>query len=356
MTANANMDRMAEATALDEVTQVEPRPGESALALHVALSALACLVVTIIWLATGAGYLWPAWVWLAAGVAIAVHAAIRRTLARPDDPRRGLELQAMLTAIVPPFTVAAWALTGGGYFWPIWTVLFPATLLGVHAALVLVPERRRERALAERVDELTRTRSGALDVQAAELRRIERDLHDGAQARLVALSMLIGRAEDRLADRPEVAALVRDARNEAAAAISELRDLARGIAPPVLADRGLEAAVEAVARRSPMPVTVEASLAERPPPVVETAAYFVVAESLTNVAKHAGGASARVEIADRHGRLAVAIADDGPGGADPHGAGLTGLRHRVEALDGELTVTSADGVGTTVNAELPCGP
>ena len=145
-----------------------------------------------------------------------------------------------------------------------------------------------------RVDELTRTRSGALDVQASELRRIERDLHDGAQARLVALSMQLGRAEERLADHPESAALVRQAREEATAAIAELRDLARGIAPPVLADRGLVAAGR-VARQ---PLDRESSrwpgeLDRRPPPVVETAAYFVVAESLTNVVKHAPGAAAR---------------------------------------------------------------
>jgi len=151
----------------------------------------------------------------------------------------------------------------------------------------------RERELTQRVDELTRTRRGALDVQAAELRRIERDLHDGAQARLVALTMQLGRAEARLEDHPEAAELVREARGEASAAIAELRDLARGIAPPVLADRGLPAAVEALAARAPIHTTVDAEVERRPPPVVETAAYFVVAESLTNAAKHAGTEAAR---------------------------------------------------------------
>jgi signal transduction histidine kinase len=196
---------------------------------------------------------------------------------------------------------------------------------------------------------------GALDVQAAELRRIERDLHDGAQARLVALSMQLGRAEDRLEDRPEIAELVRSAREEAGAAIGELRDLARGIAPPVLADRGLEAAVEALGRRSPIPVTVGASILRRPLPVVETAAYFVVAEALTNAVKHAGGAPATVEVADRDGRLVVEVRDEGPGGADATGTGLMGLRHRVAALDGTLSVSSPPGGGTIVRAELPCG-
>jgi signal transduction histidine kinase len=204
------------------------------------------------------------------------------------------------------------------------------------------------------VDELTRTRRGALDVQASELRRIERDLHDGAQARLVALSMQLGRAEARLADRPEEAELLRQARAEAGAAIAELRDLARGIAPPVLADRGLGAAVEALGRRAAIPVELELTIDRRPLPVLETAAYFVVAEALTNVAKHAPGATARVRVALDDQRLLVSVADDGPGGADSNGGGLTGLRGRVEALDGELHVVSEPGAGTTISAELPC--
>ncbi len=208
-------------------------------------------------------------------------------------------------------------MSGAGYFWPIWPIIGFGTLLVGHWLALnsgLLPTRR-ERQLTERVDELTRTRRGALDVQAAELRRIERDLHDGAQARLVALSMQLGRAEERLEDQPEVAELVRAARGEAGAAIKELRDLARGIAPPVLADRGLVAAVEALGQRSAIPVTVDAKIERRLPPVVETAAYFVVAEALTNVAKHAPAASARVILAERDDRLVVEVVDDGPGGA-----------------------------------------
>ena len=177
-------------------------------------------------------------------------------------------------------------------------------------------------------------------MQAAELRRIERDLHDGAQARLVALSMQLGRAEERLEDRPEVAALVRRAREEAGAAIGELRDLARGIAPPVLADRGLAAAVEALgrARADPGHRRTRRSCAG-PPPVVETAAYFVVAEALTNVAKHAGGAAAtgRARRPTATG-WSSRSATTGRAAPTPAGSGLTGLRHRVEALDGDLAV------------------
>jgi signal transduction histidine kinase len=213
-----------------------------------------------------------------------------------------------------------------------------------------------DQELVERVDELTRTRRGVLDVQAGELRRFERDQQDGAQARLVALTMQLGRAEARLGQHPEAAELVRDARGEASAAIAELRDLARGIAPPVLADRGLPAAAEAIAARSAIRATVDADLDHRPPPVVEGAAYFVVAETLTNAAKHAGaGARARVTIRDGDDRLVIEVSDDGCGGADPAGSGLTGLRHRVEALDGTLAVTSSAGSGTTIRAELPYG-
>src|SRR5262249_22826539 len=143
----------------------------------------------------------------------------------------------------------------------------------------------------------------------------------------------LGRAEEQLRDRPETAALVRQARQEATAAVAELRDLARGIAPPILADRGLAAAVEALGRRGATPVEVDAELAERPVPVVETAAYFVVSEALTNAAKHARGAAARVVLRQDGELLLVEVADDGPGGADPAGSGLTGLRGRVEALD-----------------------
>jgi signal transduction histidine kinase len=258
---------------------------------------------------------------------------------------------------VATILLLSWLLSGLGTFWPVWPLATLSFALGVHAWVVtkfLPPER--EQQLAQRVDVLTRTRRGALDVQAAELRRIERDLHDGAQSRLVALSMKLGRAEERLADQPEIAALVRGAREDAGAAIAELRDLARGIAPPVLADRGLAAAVEALGTRAAIPVTVDVQLTERPLPLLETAAYFVVAEGLTNVAKHAGGAGAHVTITMAADQLVVEIADDGPGGADAGGSGLLGLRNRVEALDGVLAVTSVPGTGTAIHAELPCAP
>jgi signal transduction histidine kinase len=254
-------------------------------------------------------------------------------------------------------TARAWIVCGAGLALAPLVALLNRGVVRLHsglAAKLLGPGRERE--LAERVDVLTRTRRGALDVQEAQLRQIERDLHDGAQARLVALSMQLGRAEARAAAGEDVTEILRDAHGEADAAIAELRDLARGIAPPVLADRGLGAAIEALCSRSAIPAAATVEVEERPLPVIETAAYFVVAEALTNVAKHAPDAEARVSVRLRDGVLEVEVRDDGPGGADPRGSGLGGLRSRVEALDGKLFVGSDPSGGTTVRAELPCEP
>jgi signal transduction histidine kinase len=342
------------------VAPAAPRPGVdwgAALALEAALSALIGLVVVFLWGVTGAGYFWPMWVLFALAIPLVAQLAVRVALRVPAGPRRGLALHGAGSGTLTAIELAIYALSGGGSFWPLWPIAVLGLAFGTHAIVVvaLPTLRPRERELAARVDQLTRTRMGALDVQAAELRRIERDLHDGAQSRLVALSMQLGRAEERLEGQPEIADLVRRAREEAGNAIAELRDLARGIAPPVLADRGLVAAAEGLGRRAPMPVTVTAAVQRRPLPVVETAAYFVVAEALTNAAKHAGGAAAHVDLGERDTRLVIEVRDEGPGGADETGNGLTGLRHRVEALDGTLAVTSPQGGGTIIHAELPCG-
>jgi signal transduction histidine kinase len=308
------------------------------------------LALIVIWAATGAGYFWPIWAALGLAIPTGLGVAVRWARLRPPGASRRYAMQASISLVLVVTAVTVWALSGGGYFWPIFPFVGLAAALALHGLFL----RPGQRSLQLRVDELTRTRSGVLDVQASELRRIERDLHDGAQARLVALSMQLGRAEERLADHPDSAALVRRAREEATAAIRELRDLARGIAPPVLADRGLVAAVESLASRSTANVDVVGHLDHRLPPVVETAAYFVVAESLTNVVKHAPGASARVTLSLDGAMLVVEVADNGPGGADPAGGGLIGLRQRVEALDGRLEVHSMTREGTVVWAVLPC--
>ena len=317
------------------------------------MSGLIAVAVTAIWATTG-GSFWPRWVWFGLAIPFGLNALLYGASRVRPGRWRIFAVHAALFSFVTVTLTVTWAMAGSDEFWPLIPIVCLAMLLALHAVIAGMTGDDHE--LVERVDELTRTRRGVLDVQAGELRRIERDLHDGAQARLVALTMQLGRAEARLGEHPEAAELVREARGEASAAISELRDLARGIAPPVLADRGLPAAAEAIAARSAIRATVDAELDHRPPPVVEAAAYFVVAESLTNAAKHAGAdAHAWVTIRDGNDRLVIEIADDGGGGADPAGSGLTGLRHRVEALDGSLAVTSSAGSGTTIRAELPYG-
>lgn len=341
---------------------VDPAPIEederdSTLAVHTLIAVLLGSLVTVVWWAAGRGDYWPRWVWLGLGISVALNVIYEIARREPHGAAAVYRTAMALCVLLGAVVTAAWGLSGGGPYWPVWPQAglgFVFCVLAVFRYRRLLPGTKRD--LVERVDVLTRTRSGALDAQAAELRRIERDLHDGAQARLVALSMQLGRAEQRLAGQDDTATyeLVRQARQEASAAIAELRDLARGIAPPVLADRGLTAAAEALARRSPMSVVVDSNVTERSLPVVETAAYFVVAESLTNVVKHSPGASATVRLRVERDRLHVFVHDDGRGGAIPDGGGLSGLRSRVEALDGTLTIESPLNGGTTIHAELPC--
>jgi signal transduction histidine kinase len=217
---------------------------------------------------------------------------------------------------------------------------------------LLGPGRRR---LEQRVEVLAQTRAGAVDAAAAELQRIERDLHDGAQARLVALALDLGMAEDRFDRDPGGAReLVEKARDEAKLALGELRDLARGIRPALLAERGLGEALGALAARTPLPTTVEVHLDERLAPSVEGAAYFTASEALTNAVKHAQAHNARVRVWRAFEALQVEVRDDGRGGADPAGHGLAGLHARLAALDGTLTVSSPPGGPTIVHAEVPC--
>jgi signal transduction histidine kinase len=211
------------------------------------------------------------------------------------------------------------------------------------------------RALEERAEVLSETRSRTVDASIDERRRLERDLHDGAQQRLVALGMDLGMALEKLESDPEQAkALLAGAHGDAQLALRELRDLARGIHPAVLTDRGLDAAVSGLAARSPIPVHVRGSLSRRPPASVEATAYFIASEALANVAKHAQARSAEVALELRGDRLRVEIADDGRGGADPQGAGLRGLADRAAALDGSFAVDSPAGGGTRIVTELPC--
>jgi signal transduction histidine kinase len=279
----------------------------------------------------------------------------------------------VLSAIAAP-AVAAAAPPGsflGDLAWPLLALsvligiaLVPVAVLvttfaarGAAAAAGWLLEPNAEALLATRVSELEATRAGAVESADARLRRIERDLHDGAQHRLAYVAMELDRARAKLAEDPQAAdALLAGAHEESKRALVELRDLVRGIHPSVLSDRGLDAAISGLAERCPVPVEIDVSLAARPPAAVETAAYYVVAEALTNVGRHADARTATVRMRDGGGRFLVEVSDDGRGGARrATGSGLEGLAQRVEALDGTFTVDSPVGGPTTIRAEMPCG-
>ena len=222
------------------------------------------------------------------------------------------------------------------------------------ARRLLGPSERDE--LAAQVGRVETRRVAAVDSAEAERRRIERDLHDGAQQRLVALAMDLGAARERMDRDPEAGrALVESAHEEAKAALGELRDLVRGIHPAILEERGLDAALSAVIARCPVPVEARVNVVDRPRSTVESAAYYVVAEALTNVARHSGARRAWVDIVRVGDRLTVEVRDDGVGGADPEkGTGLRGLRDRATGLGGTCDVISPVGGPTTLLVVLPC--
>jgi signal transduction histidine kinase len=326
------------------------------------VAALTAVLLGAIWFLDGQGYLWPAWAWL--GLAVPVLLDFTADWAWRQSPgavRRVACVWALagVAAVILLLTwLLTWLLAGAREFWPAWALLGLATAVSSYSLFalhdrVLVAYGRR--ALRARIDLLTRTRRQVVAAQAAELRRIERDLHDGAQARLVALTLQLGRAEMRVADQPDVQRLIHDAQREAHHAIDELRDLARGIVPPLLADRGLVAAVQSLAARYGLGTKIEAATHRSLSPAAERTAYFVIAEALTNTAKHAEARHSWVALADEHAALAVTVGDDGRGGADADGSGIAGLRARVEALDGTLSLDSPRGGGTVVKVRIPCG-
>ena len=235
-----------------------------------------------------------------------------------------------------------------------WVTQALALLDGAVAGRLLGPGRRAD--LTARIGELETSRAQVVDAAEHERRRIERDLHDGAQQRLVSLAMELGRARAKFGTDPQAAEeIVGQAHDQAKEALSELRNLVRGVHPTVLSDRGLDAALSGLAARCPVPVNVRVDLPERPPAAVEAIAYFVVAEALTNIAKHAHAAHAEVSVSRSGDLLLVVITDDGTGGADPAGQGLSGLAARVAGVDGRLSVISPAGGPTSIEAALPCG-
>jgi signal transduction histidine kinase len=233
----------------------------------------------------------------------------------------------------------------------------PALLDAVVAAAGIALENGRlESELRARVEELRQSRARVLEAAQTERRRLERDLHDGAQQRLVALSLQLVALERQLADQPAAVEGLEEARRELDQSLRELRELARGIHPAIVTDRGLAVALDALVTRAAIPVQLDVELDTRPPEAVEVAVYYVVSESLTNIAKHARASSARVAVAREDGRLVVEVRDDGIGGAaSERGSGLRGLADRVEALGGELFVSSPNGGGTRLRAEIPFG-
>jgi signal transduction histidine kinase len=226
----------------------------------------------------------------------------------------------------------------------------------VAAAAAMVLENARLQAeLRANLDELRGARERVIEAAHGERRRLERDLHDGAQQRLVTLAISLARLELRLAGDPETSALVAEAKREARSSLQELRDLAHGIHPAALTTHGLAAALESLAKTAPVPVGLEVELPERLPPTAEATAYFLVCEALANTAKHAHARSASVAVHRENGIVVVEVDDDGVGGADTAvGSGLRGLAERVEAVDGSLLVTSPAGAGTHLRAEIPC--
>jgi signal transduction histidine kinase len=252
-----------------------------------------------------------------------------------------------------------WTATlGGGLLILLLTPWLLHGLVSCHKAVMrglLGPTRRELEKASER---LAAQRDLAVSSASGDRRQIERDLHDGAQARLVSLAVDLGRARRRLEEggsTDEAAELVRGAHEDAKQALVEIRDLARGIHPAVLTDRGLDAALSALAARSPVPVSLASEIGERPPEAVEAAAYFVVSEALANVARHSGAERAAVSVVRAGGILVVEVRDDGKGGASPNGgSGLTGLEERVGALGGTLVVESPPGGPTSITAVIPC--
>nr|WP_243726013.1 sensor histidine kinase [Actinomadura rubrisoli] len=269
--------------------------------------------------------------------------------------------------------VASWWITGDyldgippAWWIVLYTAVFAVVMLFI-AVQGLVGVVALERGVARRclgpspleeyerrITQLSVTRAEVVDAVDDERRRIERDLHDGVQQRLVALGMLIGRAR-RAGDAERAAELLGQAHEESQRALEDLREVTWRVYPAALDGEGLRAALETVAERSPVPVAIVYDVPDRPPHAVETAAYFVVCEAVTNAAKHSGARHVEVRVA-RYGRMiSVRIEDDGSGGADPAGGGLAGLARRVAALDGTFGVDSPPGGPTVIGADLPCG-
>jgi signal transduction histidine kinase len=277
---------------------------------------------------------------------------------RAAAPLERLQLTPVYTCALFTFLLVTVAQAGAGdaAWWAafISTGLMPFAFLG---GLLRSHVSKLDAELRDRLEELRASRARLLEAGDAERRRLERDLHDGAQSRLVGLALLLRSARTRATADPELTTLLDRAQEELQTSLGELRELARGIHPAVLTERGLAPALDGLVSRAPVPVTVETDTVERLPGPVESAAYFVVSEALANVAKYARASHATVRVRRENGRVTVDVTDDGVGGADAaRGSGLRGLADRVAALDGTLSLDSPPGRGTRLHAEIPCAP
>ncbi|WP_406641413.1 sensor histidine kinase [Amycolatopsis sp. WGS_07] len=279
----------------------------------------------------------------------------RRWLTRLSDPTTWRDLAYLLVAfplsiVELPIALASIVLLPMA----IWVTPWLGWLHGNLALSLLGPNRTKK--LEKKAEHLQASRARGVDAAEAERRRIERDLHDGAQQRLVAVAMSLGRAKSKFDNDPNaVRDLIDEAHSDAKLAVSELRDLARGIYPAVLGDRGLDAALSAQAAKSPIPVDVHVDVQPRPPAAVETTAYFIVGETLTNIAKHSGATEAMVKVWRSETHVITEITDNGHGGAEVRpGGGLAGLADRAATIDGVITVVSPVGGPTVIRADLPC--
>ena len=274
---------------------------------------------------------------------------------RAADPFERLQLTPVYTFALLTFALVTVAQTADSE--SAWWGAFVTTGLMPFAFIVGLTRSRishLDAELHERMEELRASRARVVAAGDAARRKLERDLHDGAQSRLVALALTLRMARNRAGQDKELATLLDLAQEELKTSLAELRELARGIHPAVLTERGLEAAVQTLVQRAPVPVTVEATCAGRLPEPVESAAYFVVSEGLANVAKYAQATQASVAVRREDDRVTIEVADDGVGGADTaNGSGLRGLADRVAALDGTLTLESPAGRGTQLRAEIP---
>jgi signal transduction histidine kinase len=326
------------------------------LRIQAVLAATVAAASIIAWAAAG-GSFWPRWVLFGWGTALAAQLALRAGLRAPTPRGQLLAVHWRLSAVLAPVEIVVWLLIDTPQpFWPVWPILGIAFALVVHIVVRRALPPSREKELAERVDVLTRSRRGVVDVQSAELKRIERDLHDGAQARIVSLAMNLGLARQLAQRDPDAAAeLIAEAQHSALTALDELRTVMSGIQPPVLSDRGLAGAVQALALDLSVPATVAADLPGRPAVPVESAAYLAVAECLANVVKHSQADRAWITLAYADGLLSATVGDDGVGGADiSGGTGLAGVARRLEVFDGTITVRSPAGGPTEVTMEIPC--